>query len=58
MEAWLRGRKTYILAAGAFVAVIYAWANGHLPTTQAIEATWLAAITASLRGAIGKGAPK
>ena len=54
IEAWLKGKKTYLLAGGAFVALVYAWANGHVPTTQAAEGAWLAAIMTSLRAAVAK----
>ena len=49
----LRGRKTYLLAAGAVLAAVAGYLTGELTAVQALETGWTGAVAATLRAGIG-----
>ena len=57
IEAWLQGKKTYILIIGAIVAAIVGYVEGTVTMQQMIAAIWTALMGGALRSGIGKSGP-
>lgn len=56
IEAWLSGKKTYLLAAGAFIWAFAGVINGWVDLETGGLVAWLAASMAAMRGGIDKWA--
>lgn len=56
-RAFLSGKKTYLIALGAIVAAVAAWAQGTLDNTQAVEAIVAALLALTMRAGVEKTAP-
>ena len=54
IEAWLQGKKTYILVIGAIVAAIVGYVEGTFTLIQAGQAIWIALFGGALRSGITK----
>ena len=57
IEAWLQGKKTFILIIGAIVAAVVAYIEGQLTLVQMVGAIWAALTAGALRSGINKSAP-
>ena len=54
IEAWLQGKKTYILIVGGIAAALVSYVNGELTLMQLVQALWAALTAGALRSGIGK----
>lgn len=57
-RAWLKGRKTYLVAAAAVLVAVLAWASGEMTTWQLVEATLGALAAMALRAGVAKSGPE
>jgi len=55
IRKWLKGRKTYIVAVGAILAVVVGWADGGMELPAATEKIVAAIIAMTVRAGIAKG---
>lgn len=58
VEDFLKGKKTYLVAAISLIAAIAAWANGYLDVPEGSILAVLIALGTTLRAAISKVEPK
>lgn len=56
LRMWLRGRKTYLVAAGAIIATVAAWAAGDIETAAAVQAIVGALLAATIRAGVNTAA--
>jgi hypothetical protein len=49
VQTWLSGKKTYLVAAGAVIAALTAYANGVTDSWQTVMAIGAAIVAATLR---------
>ena len=55
---WLKGKKTYFVAALAILTAVVAYINGGIDVKQLVEAIFAALGGITLRAAVAKGATK
>lgn len=56
MQAWLSGKKTYLVAAAAILAALAAYAAGTMDTVQAVSAVVAAILACTMRAGVTKSA--
>ncbi|MHC4610207.1 MAG: hypothetical protein ACYS7M_07670 [Planctomycetota bacterium] len=54
MEDFLKGKKTYLVAAVGLIGAVAAWANGFFTIQEGSIAALLITLASTLRAAIGK----
>lgn len=54
LRDWLKGKKTYIVAVGAILAVVVGWADGAMELPAAAEKIVAAIIAMTVRAGIAK----
>lgn len=54
MREWLKGKKTYIVAFGALVAIGVSWLTGDQSTELAVKEAVALVMAMTFRGAIAK----
>ena len=52
IREWLKGKKTYIMAAIGLASAVVAWAEGQISGTAVLASAWAAAQTCFLRAGI------
>ena len=57
IEAWLQGKKTFILVIGGVIAAVVAYVEGQVTLTQMVAAIWTALTAGALRSGITKSSP-
>lgn len=50
----LQGWKTYLVAAGAIIAVAISWAEGTVPTDEAVKLLTAAVLACTIRAGVAK----
>ena len=55
---YLQGKKTYLVAAGAVIAVVIAWASGDLETPDAVRDIVAAIIAVTVRAGVEQAKPQ
>ncbi len=53
MFEYMKGKKTYVLAALGALTAIITWMVGDINTAQMLEAVWTTGIAAAIRHGIG-----
>lgn len=53
MFDWMKGKKTYVLAALGALTVIVTWMVGDITTKEMLEGVWASGIAAAIRNGIG-----
>lgn len=51
---WLKGKKTYLICAGAIIAVVIVWGDGDMTHYEAIKAIFEAVVGMTIRAGISK----
>ena len=51
---FLRGKKTYVLAALAVLTALAGWATGDLTAADALQQAWAGGIAMTLRAGVAK----
>jgi hypothetical protein len=51
---WLKGKKTYIMAAIGLLGAVVAWADGSINGTALLGAVWAAAQSCFIRAGVEK----
>lgn len=54
MREWLKGKKTYMVAFGALVAIVIAWSTEGQTTEAAVKEAVALVMAMTFRGAIAK----
>lgn len=54
VRAWLKGKKTYLICAGAIIALAVAWSEGNVTDFEAISGLIKAIFGMSLRAGVAK----
>lgn len=55
MRDWLRGKKTYLVAAAGIIAALASWSSGDIDTAKLIESVWGAVLAVTIRAGITNG---
>jgi len=55
---WLKGKKTYIMAAIGLLGAVVAWADGSINGTALLAAVWAAAQSCFIRAGVASEVQK
>ena len=56
IRQFLKGKKTYLIAAGSILATVVAWATGDMELPEAVKLIVAAVLAVTVRAGVGNGA--